>query len=291
MRLPAARALACTALLLGGISSGVAFAGTTDPIGTVTSALSTVVGETTVASDLADTETVAAAGTSGSASAGFLTDVTSQVTGFPTESSGGSSESQRSEASRRASASNRGSPRTRFDRLPRRYEILLERIELGRHVRMNVARLRALLASASPEFRARLLRLIRAEIKRLERDGLTPRERAAVRRLQLLADLVRGAPADDGATAASFSFRGERAAAGDVLSATAGGARSASEAAAPQREPPNGGGISSDDVSPGVLPIIPPGPDWWAIVAVVLSVLGACLLFTLLLAGRRHDTA
>ena len=47
----------------------------------------------------------------------------------------------------------------------------------------SIAQLRALLANASPELRATTLRLIRAEIRRLEKGGLTPKERAAVRRL------------------------------------------------------------------------------------------------------------
>ncbi|HEY3105532.1 MAG TPA: hypothetical protein VGJ49_01915 [Gaiellaceae bacterium] len=286
MRLPAVRALLCTALLLGGITSGAAIAGTVDPIDTITSAVSTVVGQTTVVSDLAGTATGATAGTSAATSSGSLAQVTSSLTGSGTQSSsdGGSS----AQPKRRASASNPGSPRTRFDRLPRRYELLLERIELGHHVRANLARLKALLASASPEFRARLLRLIRAEISRLERGGLTPSERSAVRRLQFLIEVI-GAPTAGGATAAQ-SFRTARVAAGEVLSATAGG-RSASEAVAAQHEPPSGGGIPSGDSSPHFLPYIAPGRDWWAILGVVASFLGACLLFTLLLGGRRHGPA
>jgi hypothetical protein len=283
MRLPAVRALLCTALLLGGITSGAAIAGTVDPIDTVMSAVSTVVGQTTVVSDLAGTATGAAAGTSAATSSGSLADVTSSLTGSGTQaqSSGGGDSS--AQPKRRESASNPGSPRTRFDRLPRRYELLLERIELGHHVRANLARLKALLASESPEFRARLLRLIRAEISRLERGGLTPSERAAVRRLQFLIEVI-GAPTAGGATAAQ-SFRTARVAAGEVLSATAGG-RSASEAVAAQHEPPSGGGIPSGDSSPHFLPYIAPGHDWWAILGVVASFLGACLLFVLLFAGR-----
>jgi hypothetical protein len=60
---------------------------------------------------------------------------------------------------------------------------LLERIESGFRVQASIAQLRALLANASPELRATTLRLIRAEIRRLEKGGLTPKERAAVRRL------------------------------------------------------------------------------------------------------------
>jgi hypothetical protein len=99
--------------------------------------------------------------------------------------SGSNSTSSRSSSSSGddGSASNRGSPRTRFDRLPRQYERLLERIESGVDVRASSARLRALLATASPSLRTQILRLIRQEIRRLRRGGLTHRERAAVRRL------------------------------------------------------------------------------------------------------------
>ena len=97
--------------------------------------------------------------------------------------SGSSSTSGRSSSSSGPGSSNRGSARTRFDRLPRRYERLLERIESGVDVRSSTAKLRALLATASPTLRTQILRLIRQEIRRLRRGGLSHRERAAVRRL------------------------------------------------------------------------------------------------------------
>ena len=84
------------------------------------------------------------------------------------------------------SASNRRSHRTRFDRLPRQYERLLERIESGVDVRASSARLRALLATASPRLRTQISRLIRQEIRRLRKGGLTHQERAALRRLMPL---------------------------------------------------------------------------------------------------------
>src|SRR6185312_15673933 len=104
-----------------------------------------------------------------------------------TSSGGGSGSSpssgRSSSSSGDGSASNRGSPRTRFDRLPRQYERLLERIESGVDVRASSARLRALLATASPRLRTQILRLIRQEIRRLRKGGLTHQERAALRRL------------------------------------------------------------------------------------------------------------
>ena len=92
------------------------------------------------------------------------------------------------ESGRTRDGSSRPHERTRFDRLPRRLEALLERIELGRNVRANLRRLEDALASASPQLRSRVLRLIRAEIDRLQRGGTTPRERRAIERLRLALD-------------------------------------------------------------------------------------------------------
>jgi hypothetical protein len=72
--------------------------------------------------------------------------------------------------------------RTRFDRLPRRAEVLLERIELGRNMRANLRRLEALLRR-SPALRAKLARALRSELARLRKGGLTHAERHQVRRL------------------------------------------------------------------------------------------------------------
>jgi hypothetical protein len=109
------------------------------------------------------------------------------LTGSGGEASGSTS-ARRGRDSGRAEArggSSRPHERTRFDRLPRRLEALLERIELGRNVRANLRRLEEALESASPALRARVLRLIRAEIDRLQRGGTTPRERRRIERLRL----------------------------------------------------------------------------------------------------------
>ena len=109
--------------------------------------------------------------------------------------SGSSPSSGRSSSSSGdGSASNRGSPRTRFDRLPRRYERLLERIESGVDVRASSTRLRALLATASPRLRTQISRLIRQEIRRLRKGGLTHHERAALRRLTGLLKALEASP-------------------------------------------------------------------------------------------------
>ena len=308
MRPAVIRGFVCAALLLGGVLSAAAMAGTTDPIGTVTSAVSTVLSQTTVASNLTGTVTSATSDASGSESSGSvsgasgsLSGATSDLTGSGASSSssssdggtsssdGGSSASGGSGSGGAASASSPGTPRTRFDRLPRRYEILLERIEFGHHVRANLARLRALIASASPDFRARLSRLIRHEIRRLERGGLTRRERAAVRRLRSLLLVVASRPAASTAATATTSFRSARLARGGVLSATATGTLSGSVALAARGTPPKERGIAAPNLPRLLIPEPPSGRDWWAIAAVALVVLGAFFALKLLLAGRRHD--
>jgi hypothetical protein len=125
--------------------------------------------------------TGALSGSSGSGAGG-----TSSGGGSGSSSDGGSGSSPtsgRSSSSGDGSASNRGSPRTRFDRLPRQYERLLERIESGVDVRASSARLRALLETASLKLRTQISRLIRQEIRRLRKGGLTHQERAALGRL------------------------------------------------------------------------------------------------------------
>jgi hypothetical protein len=73
--------------------------------------------------------------------------------------------------------------RSRFDRLPRPLEKLLERIELGRNVSANLRRLEQALASASIRERARLLRFLNAEIRRLRANGVSAVERRRIDRL------------------------------------------------------------------------------------------------------------
>jgi hypothetical protein len=303
MRSAAARGLFFLVLAIGGIWSGAATAGGLDPIGTVTSAVSTIIGQTTVVSDLAGGVTSESSATSAASGA---TDAVGSVSdpvissALPTSSgsqdspsSGDSSSSggtggTGSGASRSdsgsAAASNRGSPRTRFDRLPRRYETLLERIESGRHVAANVARLRALLASASPEFRARIMRLIRLEIRRLERGRMTPRERAAARRLRHL--LTALAPAPRPAPRGSVSLG--RAEAQGILSSE----ESFPTASVTKGSRPFAGGQSNrgpDDSgipTPRVpLPAPPsPAPPYWP-----LFVLAALAVLLLLLSSTRRQ--
>jgi hypothetical protein len=166
-------------------------------IGTVTSTTNGVVG--TVGSAL-DQATDSSAG---STVTGVATTATSaSVSSFATDSSSSgstTSSADGSSASSRRSASDSGASRprikTRFDRLPRHLEALLERIELGQNLRANLRRLERALASASPEMRTRVLRLIRAEIARLRKGGTTPRDRRRIERLRFALEmLTRGSP-------------------------------------------------------------------------------------------------
>jgi hypothetical protein len=262
MRSTAVRALCFVVLALGGVASGAAMAGAqVDPIRTVTSAVSTVV------SDLTGSVTSATSG--GSGATGAVSGATEAVSGSATDS-------------------NRGSPHTRFDQLPRRYESLLERIESGRNVGANIARLRALLASASPQIRARVMRFIRLEIRRLERGGPTRRERAAVRRLRTLLTMLQGQitrPAMQGPSAlgrvegSGIPWATESA--GGVAAATAG-----SESDFAGHRP-----TSARDEARGAtrrLPLLPPSSDpaYWPLLLLILAAT-ACLV--LLLTGPpRH---
>jgi hypothetical protein len=295
MKAAAIRALLFVMLALGGLSTSAVTAGAQDPIGAVTSVISTVASQTTVVSDL----------TGGATSGGSgLTDPVSGATDFVSElgvlsgsgttnstssgANGGSASASRGDTSSgSATSSNQGSPHTRFDRLPRRYETLLERIEFGRHVRANIARLRALLASASPQLHARVLRLIRLEIRRLERAGLTGRERLAAARLRELLTALEGpwpaAPSPVSLARVESSGMGTATAGGAaVLGATAD-----SMFRRVERPPMNGGDGAriASPTPPLPLPTSPSGLLYW------LLVLGAIIGLLVLLAGASRQWA
>ena len=191
-----------------------------------------------------------------------------------TSSSGGSGSSPtsgRSSSSGDGSASNRGSPRTRFDRLPRQYERLLERIESGVDVRASSARLRALLATASPRLRTQISRLIRQEIRRLRRGGLTHQERAALRRLTPLLKALEASrppaeispPSDTASPPATSSERPVQIA-------------GISDASLPTKRTAGGSASGSEltPLFPFPLPS-PPGPVYW--LPVLLAAIAGCL--------------
>ena len=295
MRVAALRVLLFVVLALGGVSSGAAMAGVQlDPIGTVTSAISTIASQTTVVSDLTGSVTSATSGGSGSGasnvvsgSGALLGSATTDSTS-PAVNGGSGSASSGGASSRSATASNPRSPHTRFDRLPRRYETLLERIESGQHVRANIARLRALLASASPQLRARVMRLIRLEIRRLERGGLTKRERAAVQRLTGLLTTLQGQPAQP-TTQGPLSLA--RVDGSRILSANAvgGGVEAATASSESRGRPPTSARDGASSAIPRLpLALLPPpsGPSYLVLLLLVLAAL-ACLLL-LLTATPRH---
>lgn len=203
------RGTTCLALVIVGcLLTGASAAGQTvdlpvvqdtasNAIGTVTSTTNGVVG--TVGSAV-DQATGSSAGSTVSGVADTATSASGSSFATDSSSSGSTTSSgDRSSATSRRSASDSGESRprikTRFDRLPRRLETLLERIELGQNVRANLRRLERALASASPEMRTRVLRLIRAEIARLRRGGTTPRDRRRIERLRFALEmLTRGSP-------------------------------------------------------------------------------------------------
>jgi cobalamin biosynthesis Mg chelatase CobN len=231
-----------------------------------------------VSSSSATTESVTESVTnvlSGSTSSGA--DSTSSSGSNTSVSSGGSGKTTSTSSRQSASASNRGSPRTRFDRLPARYETLLERIESGFRVQASIAQLRALLANASPELRATTLRLIRAEIRRLEKGGLTPKERAAVRRLTPLLKAFQASRLPDRISlrdgtaslpAASSYGRAQ------VAGANTGPPLSSERAGSGGDEAERGSGAPSGPFFP--LPS-PPGPAYWLLV-LLAAIAGALWL-------------
>lgn len=307
----AARILLFVSLVFGGLSGSAAAGIQLDPADTLNSTESTVTTQTGDITDAigsvddatddvtgaVDDTTDAVTGSvndatgsvsSGSATTGSVTNVLSGSTSSGADStsssgsntsgsSGGSGETTSPSSRQSASASNRGSPRTRFDRLPARYETLLERIESGFRVQASIAQLRALLANASPELRATTLRLIRAEIRRLEKGGLTPKERAAVRRLTPLLKAFRASRLPDRISlrdgtaslpAASSYGRAQ------VAGANTGPPLSSERAGSGGDEAERGSGAPSGPFFP--LPS-PPGPAYWLLV-LLAAIAGALWL-------------
>lgn len=195
-------------------------------------------------------------------------------------SSGSSSGSSRS----RGTASSRDSgPRTRFDRLPRRYETLLERILRGQNVDANLRRLERALGNASPELRARIERLVRREIAALERGSMTPEERRRVQRLERVLRLfaptaeARGGAGTPVAAGSSTPLAVSAEPRRDAVDRPAGVA-SAGSGSSPKEE---GAGVGSDD-SRGPLPGLPSLPDDITIGTVLLGLLLALLVLAAL---------
>jgi len=189
--------LAAGAMALPMSSGAEGLPGTDDAVGTVTSTAGTVTstvdgvtsGVTSTSGAASAAANTAAASLTGTASpTGGVTDPGStDLTASGSSSSSQSTTGETSQGSGNQNArSGRASPgrsyKSRFDRLPRRAELLLERIELGKHVMANLHRLEVLLASR-PHLRVLVLQSIRAELAHLRRGGLSPAERSRVHRL------------------------------------------------------------------------------------------------------------
>jgi hypothetical protein len=293
----AAIGITCSAILaFCGVLASTAAAQDLDPIGTVTSVVSPV---TSVASDLVGQ----APAVSGGSAVGSVETAVSGATGDSSNSStssGGSTSTADSSQSRQSSAERqaraRGSAHTRFDRLPRRYEVLLERIEFGIKLRASIARLRVLFASASPELQFRILRLLRAEIRRLERGGLTNGERGQARRLRhVLSDLA-GSPSGStpmpSVTVALQGLAGAEiaSAAGEPPATPANGAGSPSGTT---DRPFTGGPMGGVPDIPGVSPPprAPPvdGTVWlWIVLAILSAVAFVVVLDELRVRWPKH---
>ena len=141
--------------LLGLASAVGATWGTGGPVDTVTSVISSVGSQT-------GSVVTATGAVTDPASTGAGSDPTSTVGDAAGSTAGG--------------AGGRAAPRvprlrTTFDRLPRRLEALLERIVLGQEPGANLRRLEQALRAGPPQLRARVLRLLRAEMRRLKQGG------------------------------------------------------------------------------------------------------------------------
>jgi hypothetical protein len=135
MRPAATRAFTMLLLAVSGMLTGSAAAGSLDPIGTATSVVSTVTSQATVVSGLTGSvSSDSALGTIGgalestdAATGSALFPDSQAASGFSPDAGGGSPSTSRDRSAGSANGSNAGSPRTRFHRLPKRYEMLLER--------------------------------------------------------------------------------------------------------------------------------------------------------------------
>ena len=156
--------------------------------------------------------------------------------------SGGSRTSSRDRAGSTASPGKEF--RSRFDRLPLRLERLLERIELGRNVRANIARLQEALASLSASERARVIRLLNAEIRRLRANGLSPTERRRVARLLRAREEIVAPAAPTSSPEAVDARTTTRTTAPPLAGGVLGAAAAGYDASPGKAAPPTGGGSS-----------------------------------------------
>jgi hypothetical protein len=203
---------------------------------------------------------------------------TSDDGGSTTAPSGTSSSASGSRERAGARRSGDSGERTRFDRLPRRYEMLLERILHGRGINANLRRLERALASASPELRARIERMVRREIAALRRGDVTPQDRRRIERLRRVESLFAPAAAAPAPEDMASFFAG----AADSGAAADSGVAGASDTPAS----PTGSGTAAAEVAPGREPksdagsMLPnPLPEDLTLGAVILALAVALLVF------------
>ena len=202
--------------------------------------------------------------------------VTGTQSGGSSGGSSGSSSRSGSAAARARAGSGSNGTHTRFDRLPRRFERLLEQLLAGRHVDANLRRLEQLLASASPRLRARILRLVRREIRALEQGRTTPEERRRIKRLHRVEDLF-APPADATVTTAATPVSAATSPAGDDGARDTSGSPSVAASAAGISGPRKGAEPSaSADSGNGMLGL--PSPVDGIMFGTFVLVLAAVLL-------------
>jgi hypothetical protein len=204
-----------------------------DVLGTVTSTADAVLPPTETVAGVVGTVTSAvgnAAGTTAPLGGGLVGTASNSgaLTGAETSSSGqpsttGSGRSRRGGDARSRRESPGRAYDSRFDRLPRRIEVLLERIELGTHLRANLRRLQSLLASR-PDREDAVLRAIRAELKDLRKGGLSPSERRRAARLRAVRRALEREPNSASSPASERRFSPAAVAAGGAVEAGSTGA-------------------------------------------------------------------
>src|SRR5918996_256395 len=174
----------------------------------------------------------------------------------------------------------------------------LERLIVGQEPRANLRRLKHALRGAPPQLRARVLRLLRAEMRRLRQGGLTRIERERYRRLHRILDAL-SQPGSSSATQSGSTplpaQRGDR----ETGASSAGGAPNAANrgdshpftGTDSQRSSSSKAGEDRDVGGFGSRADLPPAWEWNIQLGIYLALLGLLLfaLAALLLAAVPAD--
>ena len=266
--------------LLGLASAVGATRGTGGPVDTVTSVVSSVRSQ-------AESVATATGAASDPAATGAVTDPTSTVGDAAGSTAGGGGGGG-------AALGVRGL-RTTFDSLPRRLEVLLERIVVGREPGANLRRLEQALRAGPPQLRARILRLLRAEMRRLEQGGLTRSERGRYRRLHRVLVALSHSGSSSAARGESAPQSGDRETGAPSerggLNPTRPGDLHSLRGSGSQRSSSSGEGEDRDVGGFGSRVDLPPAWEWNIQLGIYLVLLGLLLfaLAALLLAAVPSD--